>query len=280
MSELPATPARLLAKAQRLGVERLDAQLLLLHALGRPGQDRAWLLSHDNEELPEAVQRCFDAILQRRLAGEPLAYIAGAKEFFGLELRIDKRVLVPRPDTETLVQWALDVLQDRPGASVMDLGTGSGAIALALKHSRPDLQVSALDASGLALEVARANANRLALAIEFSQGNWLDGVSGEFDLIVSNPPYIAAQDPHLDKLKHEPQQALISGFDGLDDIRKIVAQAGRYLKAGGWLLIEHGYNQAQVVRQLLRYAGFSQTQSRQDFSGIERCSGGSFKPSV
>lgn len=279
------TLSQALLDVQSLGLDRLDAQLLLLHALGRPAHDRGWLLAHDSDELPAAAQATLEHCAQRRAAGEPLAYITGHKEFFGLDLQVDARVLVPRPDTETLVEWALAVL-DRtsgqtepvevpaPAMSVIDLGTGSGAIALALKATRPDLQLTAVDASADALQVAQANARRLQLPVTFLQGSWLTGVSGRYDAIVSNPPYVAAADPHLDALTHEPLQALASGDDGLDDIRQIVTQARAHLHPGGWLLLEHGYDQAAAVRALLLDAGFENVQSRQDLSGIERCSGG------
>jgi release factor glutamine methyltransferase len=263
-----------IAAAMALGIDRLDAQLLLLHALGRPAHDRAWLLAHDTDAMAPAVQAAFDTCVQRRLAGEPVAYITGHKEFFGIDLQVDARVLVPRPDTETLVEWALEVLKDVPKASVLDLGTGSGAIALALKHSRRDVHVSAVDASSGALKVARANAQRLALEVEFLRGSWFEPVRGQFDLIVANPPYIAAQDRHLKDLRHEPLKALASGADGLDDIRQIVSQACAHLKPGGSLLLEHGYDQAENVRTLLRDAGFGSVQSRRDLNGVERCSGG------
>lgn len=274
------TPAQLLALATRQGLARLDAQLLLLHTLERPLHDRAWLQAHDSDMLPTQLINVYETLVQRRLSGEPVAYITGEKEFFGLSLQVDARVLVPRPDTETLVEWALQALQSTTQARVVDLGTGSGAIALALKHSRPDLNVTAVDASSEALTVARANAKRLALDVELAQSNWLEGVSGKFDLIVSNPPYIALEDQHLSDLNHEPQQALTSGEDGLDDIRKIVAQAAPRLSKSGWLLLEHGYDQAETVRQLLHHAGFSQVQSRQDLNGIERCSGGRVNPNA
>jgi release factor glutamine methyltransferase len=161
---------------------------------------------------------------------------------------------------------------------VIDLGTGSGAIALALKHSRPDLEVTAVDASADALAVARANAQQLQLDVHFQQGSWLSQVTGRFDLIVSNPPYIAAQDRHLDALRHEPLQALASGTDGLDDLRQIIAQARAHLRPGGWLLLEHGWDQAAAVRGLLAEAGLAEVQSRPDLSGIERCSGGRKPP--
>lgn len=269
--------------AQVLGLDRLDAQLLVLHALRRATHDRAWLLAHDTDSMPSAAVATLEQTMLRRVAGEPLAYITGHKEFFGLDLHVDARVLVPRPDTETLVEWALELV---PTAStraestnpttprVLDLGTGSGAIALALQYTRPDLHVLAVDASADALAVARANAQRLQLAVQFSQSSWMDGVQGRFDLIVSNPPYIASADHHLAVLVHEPLQALASGVDGLDDIRSIICQAGAHLMPGGWLLLEHGYDQAATVRALLTAAGLQQVQSRADLAGIERCSGG------
>lgn len=260
--------------ALALGLARIDAQLLLLHVLGQPQHNRAWLLAHDTDLLPETAQAQYLDLARRRAGGEPLAYITGHKEFFGLDLLVDARVLDPRPDTETLVEWALEVLAEVPKASVIDLGTGSGAIALALKHSRPDLQVSAVDASADALQVAQTNAQRLQLQVEFMQGSWLAGAPARYDAIVSNPPYIAAQDKHLDALTHEPLQALASGNDGLDDIRQIISQARAHLHPGGWLLLEHGYDQALAVRSLLVEAGFENVQSRLDLSGIERCSGG------
>ncbi len=273
-SSPPTTLAQVLHAAQAQGLERLDAQLLVLHAMGLSNHDRAWLLAHDTDPMPPAIQTALRVTVQRRLAGEPLAYITGHKEFFGLDLLVDARVLVPRPDTETLVEWALEVLPTAPNLSVLDLGTGSGAIALALKATRPDLRLSAIDYSKEALAVARANAQRLQLDVQFQQGSWLDDVQGRFQAIVSNPPYIAAQDQHLSALTHEPLQALASGPDGLDDIRRIISQAPGHLLLGGWLLLEHGFDQAAAVRDLLATAGFCDVQSRRDLSGIERCSGG------
>lgn len=274
----PTVPniSQALAQAQSRGVDRLDAQLLMLHTLGKPAQDRAWLLAHDTDALAPAMQTSFDACVQRRAAGEPLAYITGHKEFFGLSLQVDSRVLVPRPDTETLVTWALEVLQSAapPRLSVLDLGTGSGAIALALKACRPDLQVNAIDYSDDALTVARANARRLQLEVFFQHGSWLDGARDHYHVIVANPPYIATQDPHLDALSHEPLQALTSGADGLDDLRHLINQAPSHLHPAGWLLLEHGYDQATAVRDLLTAAGLERVCSRRDLNGIERCSGG------
>jgi release factor glutamine methyltransferase len=268
------TLAQALNQARTLGLERIDAQLLLLHALARPDAGRAWLLAHDTDALDEAVHARFIALCQRRVAGEPVAYLTGRKEFYGLPLEVDARVLDPRPDTETLVDWALEVMAPLPAPRVADLGTGSGAIALALQHQRPTARVLAVDASADALAVAQANARRLDLAVQFQPANWLAGVPGLFDAIVSNPPYIASADPHLTALRHEPLQALASGADGLDDIRAIVAQAPAHLRPGGWLLLEHGHDQAPAVRALLAAAGFIQVQSRNDLAGIARCSGG------
>lgn len=271
-----------LAALQAQGLPRLDAQLLLLHALGQDPHNRAWLLAHDTDLMNESALHTVTAFARRRLQGEPLAYITGRKEFFGLTLQVDARVLDPRPDTETLVEWALDIhLPCATPTQVLDLGTGSGAIALALKATRPEWVVQAIDFSTEALAVAQGNAQRLGLDVVFSHGAWLSGLSSatpSFHLIVSNPPYIADQDEHLAALTHEPLQALASGADGLDDLRQIIAQAPAHLRPGGWLLLEHGYDQALAVRALLRDAGFDPVQSRQDLGGIERCSGGQLRP--
>jgi release factor glutamine methyltransferase len=256
------------------GLDRLDAQILVLHCAGRPAHDRAWLLGHGTDELPTKAMAQLQPLAQRRLNGEPVAYLTGHKEFYGLDLMVDARVLVPRPDTETLVDWAIDILESHPQAKVVDLGTGSGAIALALKSTQPGLEVMAVDASTDALTVASANAQRLGLTVDFVQTSWLNGVTGPFDAIVSNPPYIADQDHHLAALTHEPYSALASGSDGLDDIRSIVSQATTRLKQGGWLLFEHGYDQSPEVCALLRAAGFADVQCRLDLAGIARCSGG------
>lgn len=266
-----------LAQARALGLDRTDAQVLLLHVLKRPLHDRAWLIAHDTDALPAPACETFHNLCQRRRQGEPVAYLVGQREFHGLMLQVDARVLDPRPDTETLVDWALDCLQNLPAPKVLDLGTGSGAIALAIQHRRPDAQVWALDASTDALDVARANALRLQLPVHFVQGHWLQSWSvnpERFDLIVSNPPYIRADDPHLAALTHEPLSALASGPDGLDDIRQIVAQAPMRLSPQGWLLLEHGWDQAADVAQLLQSHGYLNVQHRQDLQGIDRCTGG------
>ena len=265
--------AECLRQAHALGLARLDAQILLLHAMAHPLHDRAWLLAHDTDLLTEAQQRHWNHSLQRRLQGEPVSYITGRKDFFGLTLNVDARVLDPRPDTEILVEWALELLPAGQPTRVLDLGTGSGAVALALQHQRPAAQVTAVDASSAALAVASANAQRLNLPVQCVLSHWMDAVPGPFDLIVSNPPYVAEGDPHLTALTHEPLSALTSGADGLDDIREIIAQAPSRLTAGGWLLLEHGWDQANAVQGLLRETGFVQMQSRRDLGGIERCTG-------
>lgn len=263
--------------AQRSGLSRLDAQWLLLHVLDRPASDRTWLLAHDHDTLLPGQQQRLTALLARAAQGEPLGYLMGTQAFFGLELQVDARVLLPRPDTETLVHWALEVLAgptENSAPRVLDLGTGSGAVALAIQRQRPDAQVTATDASTDALAVARANAARLQLPVQFLAGDWLAPVTGSFDLIVSNPPYIEEDDPHLAGLTHEPLSALTAGPDGLADLRRIVRDAPARLRPGGWLLLEHGYNQAEAVQALLRETGFQQVASRNDLAGTARCSGG------
>ena len=277
----PTTVAECLRQAQDSGLARVDAQILLLHSLQRPLHDRAWLLAHDSDTLTPVQTAAWQDALKRRLQGEPVAYITGRKDFFGLTLAVDARVLDPRPDTETLVEWALACLPESAPETrsprILDLGTGSGAVALALQHTRLDAKVWAVDASEEALAVARINAMRLNLPVQFIASNWLGAVdiqqTGRFDLIVTNPPYVAEGDPHLAALTHEPLQALTSGPDGLDDIRQIITQSPACLAPGGWLLLEHGWDQAAPVQALLRKAGFVQVQSRRDLGGIERCTG-------
>jgi release factor glutamine methyltransferase len=261
---------------QLMGLPRLESQMLVLMSLGHDPGDRAWLISHDENLIDEAVQSRLKALTERRLAGEPMAYICGHKHFHKLRLLVDARVLDPRDDTETLVDWALNL--DLPSsARVLDLGTGSGAIALALAQARPHWQISGGDASADALAVAHHNAAAHSLNVDWVCGDWLTPFAEQsFDLIVSNPPYIPENDPHLLALRHEPLTALASGPDGLQDLRTIIEQAPRHLSDGGWLLLEHGHDQAPRVRRLLAQAGFSQVSSRSDLAGIERCSGGRF----
>jgi release factor glutamine methyltransferase len=279
-----ATHQQALQAARTLGLDRLDAQLLLLHALDRPDGDRAWLLAHDDDPLPEPTAEAFRRLSLRRAAGEPLAYIVGYKDFFGLRFSVDARVLVPRPDTETLVQWTLELAEKAAFESVriLDVGTGSGAIAVAIavtlaknrQAGEAAATVHAVDSSANALAVAAGNACALQADVQFTKSNWFEKVSGHYHVISSNPPYIANADPHLSALMHEPPAALIAGPDGLDDLRHIIAQAPAHLLPGAWLLLEHGYDQAHAVRTHLLQRGFTQVQSRQDLAGIARCSGG------
>ena len=271
-----------LQASHEIGLDRLDAQILLLHALQKPTHDRAWLLSHDTDTIMPAQQQNFDRLIERRLAGEPVAYLVGSKAFFGLNLAVTADVLVPRPDTECLVDWALACMVASDAPSVLDLGTGSGAIGLAIKHNHSNANVTLVDASQAALDVALGNAASLGLVgigLRGLQSNWFERVPADdrFDLIVSNPPYIADGDSHLAALVHEPLMALTSGADGLNAIRQIIHDAPRYLKSGGWLLLEHGFDQAAAVRELLLDRGFEQVTSRLDLNGIERCSGGTLK---
>lgn len=275
----PATVRDALLRARQAGLDRLDAELLLLHSLGHARHDRAWLIGHDADALTNEASDRFEHLCQRRLTGEPVAYLVGQREFHGLTVQVDARVLDPRPDTETLVDWALDWLADQTAPTVLDLGTGSGAIALALQHRRPDAQVWAVDASTDALAVAQTNAERLGLPVRFQRGHWLRNWPANgppplrFHLIVSNPPYICADDPHLAALTHEPLQALASGADGLDDIREIVSQAAEHLMPQGGLLLEHGWDQGDAVAQLLAQAGFQGIEHRLDLAGHVRCTG-------
>lgn len=272
----PASIASALAAAMHGGLDRLDAQLLLGHVLGH---SRTWLLAHDDDTLPSAQQSQFDTLVRRRLDGEPVAYLLGEKEFYGLMLQVSPAVLVPRPDTETLVDWALELLRDRPSQAetprVVDLGCGSGAIALALKRHAPQAQVSAVERSADALAIAHGNARRLQLEIDFQAGDWWQATPGRrFHLAVSNPPYIAAADTHLAALRHEPLAALTPGdADGLSDLRSIVAAAPEHLEAGGWLLLEHGHEQAAAVAEMLN-ARFTKVATRADLAGRPRCTGG------
>ena len=280
------TVAAAVAEARARGVSSLDAQLLLARLLATT---RTRLIAHDERTLAPAESAQWSEWLVRRRAGEPLAYLLGEKEFHGLVLEVDRGVLVPRPETELLVDWACESVaalrSNRAGTAdvgpvrVVDLGTGSGAIALALKRAQPGSEVVATDVSAAALAVARRNAERLGLAIELVAASWWHGLEGRrFDIAVANPPYIAAGDPHLDALRHEPALALTPGGDGLGALRAIVAGAGSALVPGGWLLLEHGFDQAAAVRELLASAGFTQVETRRDLAGLERATGGRRPP--
>jgi release factor glutamine methyltransferase len=271
------------------GTSRIEVQMLLQSVLIVP---RSYLMAHPEQVLDAAQYAAYEALLQRRLKGEPIAHILGEREFFGLSFKVSPATLIPRPETELLVELALGYIPTH-GLSdthslprekkertfrVLDLGTGSGVIALSIAHARPGAFVTAVDASASALEVARENAQRLGIAnVSFLQSDWFSTLDQQrYDLIVSNPPYVAAGDVHLSQgdVRFEPLTALASGTNGLDDIRKIISQAGTYLECGAWLLLEHGYDQAAQVRDLLQLNGFGEIFSKKDIAGIDRVSGG------
>ncbi len=322
-SAVALTVAQALQNAQTKGLSRLDAQLLLAHVLNC---DRTWLTAHAEHPLSTTHAASWAELLTRAIDGEPLAYIFGEKEFHGLTLQVTPDVLIPRADTETLVDWALERLQAMTGRAiqsdvlidkspspqpsprgrgsqlplslwervgvrdsahsppvtgattapnVIDLGCGSGAIALAIKHRFGIAQVTAVDASPAALAVAQNNGNRLNLEVSWLPSDWWSAVRGQrFHLAVSNPPYIAEADPHVPALRHEPLMALTSGSTGLNALRQIINEAPAHLHPNAWLLLEHGHDQAAEVRELLRARGFTEVSSRQDLAGHERCSGG------
>ncbi|MEO6799118.1 MAG: peptide chain release factor N(5)-glutamine methyltransferase, partial [Rhodanobacter sp.] len=264
----------LAAATRRLG-ERADAELLLLHVLQKT---RSWLFTHADDALDSEVQKAYEVLLTRREAGEPVAYIIGHRGFWTLDLEVGPATLIPRAETELLVELALQRLSPDCSGHVADLGTGSGAIALAIARERPRAQVVATDLSVAALEVARRNAARHAIDnVSFVQGDWLVPLTGQcFALIVSNPPYIEAADPHLERgdLRFEPVSALVSGADGLEDIRRIVDAARHHLGPAGWLLFEHGWNQGAAARRLLLDAGYVDVSTAQDLEQRDRVSGG------
>lgn len=260
------------------GLVPLDGQVLLAHVIG---QSRAWLVAHRDDPLPRAQADAFFALAKRRREGEPVAHLTGTREFWGLALAVTPDVLIPRPETESLVEIALaKIAPDRP-VRVLDLGTGSGAIALALAHERPRAIVLAVDRSTAALEVARGNAQRLGLSnVEFVASDWYAAAGGErFDVIVSNPPYIEAGDPHLREgdVRFEPVTALTPGGDGLDALRTIISGAPARLAAGGWLFVEHGYDQRIAVATLLATAGFTNLVASRDLAGHWRVAGGQWQ---
>jgi release factor glutamine methyltransferase len=250
------------------GIDAREARLLLAAATGF---SEASVLAHPERVLTAEIEKAFAQMAARRAAGEPVAYILGHKEFYGLELAVNPAVLIPRPETELLVDLALA----REPKSVLDVGTGSGAIALAIKRHRPQVRVVATDASAAALEVARRNAVRFNLEIELRHGRWFEPVAGErFEAIISNPPYVVIGDPHLAALPYEPRIALLGGADGLDGFRVLAREAPAHLLPGGWLLVEHGEGQHEAVRGLLEAAGLETTASWPDLAGIPRVSGG------
>ncbi|MGH8724987.1 MAG: peptide chain release factor N(5)-glutamine methyltransferase [Burkholderiales bacterium] len=250
------------------GIDPREARLLLAAATGF---SEASVVAHPEKELPRETETLFREMAARRAAGEPVAYILGRKEFYSLDLTVTPAVLIPRPETELLVDLALA----RKPASVLDVGTGSGAIALAVKRHLPSARVVATDASAAALEVARRNSVRFGVDIELRHGRWFEPVAGErFEAILCNPPYVVINDPHIDALQFEPRFAFESGADGLDAIRIVAREAPRHLLPGGWLLLEHGAGQHEAVRALLEAAGLETRQSWPDLAGIPRVSGG------
>ena len=272
----PVTVRRALAQS---ALAPIDAQVLLAHVLRR---DRAWLAAHATDVVERADADAFARLAARRREGEPVAYLTGRREFWGLSLAVDPAVLIPRPETETLVECTLARLPQDRDLRVLDLGTGSGAIALALAHERPRARIVATDVSEAALAIARDNARRLGQrAIEFVHGGWFAPLpaGGRFDAIVSNPPYVAGGDVHLAEgdVRFEPMTALVSGPDGLDALRTIIASAGQYIVPGGSLIVEHGYDQADAVQALLEDARFTAVERRRDLCGILRVAAGQLR---
>jgi release factor glutamine methyltransferase len=267
-----AAGATVQALQAALPLDALENRILLCHALDLT---RVGLITQSERTVTVDEAAALNALVARRQQGEPIAYIVGRREFFGLDFTVSDAVLIPRPDTELIVELAVERLPQRGHA--LDMGTGSGAIAVALAHTRPDAQVTALDVSAAALDVARANAARNGSTVRFLQSDWFAALGDEcFDLIASNPPYIAAGDAHLSQgdLRFEPVGALTDHADGLSALRSIIAGAANHLNNQAWLLLEHGYDQAAAVRALLQEAGYSDVQSWVDLSGIERVSGG------
>ena len=275
---VPGSEAHLVKVTEALrafGTDYRDAELLLLHCLGR--DERSWLIAHDHDELPRYIVEAFCSMSKERLKGVPLAYLLGHREFWSLKLKVTRDVLIPRPETELLVEWAVELASQCDLDSMLDLGTGSGAIALAVQQDLPHLSVTASDVSASALRVARENAEDLRLPVEFVESSWFGALAQRrWALIASNPPYVAANDAHLldGDLRFEPNIALTDQGDGLWSIREIASNAPDHLEAGGWLLIEHGYDQAADVRSIFELNGFSKVSLRHDLAGRPRVTGG------
>jgi len=275
-----ATPTTIKTLLATSPLPRLEAHLLLQHVLHVP---RAWLIAHDTDALPAAAIEEFLRWQNRRLQGEPIAYLLGVREFMGHEFHVAPGVLIPRPETELLVEQAIKVIKTSHPPSnpkpprILDLGTGSGAIAISLARALPPAHITATDASPQALHIAAGNAARLNAAVTFYQGHWYHALppdTAPFDLIVSNPPYIAENDPHLDALRFEPALALTSGHDGLDAIGHLITHAPTWLKPNGQLWLEHGHDQSHAVQTLLHQRGFERVNSLADLAGIPRVTGG------
>ncbi len=258
------TVAHLIASS---GIAASEARSLLALALGCTGES---LIAHPRRAVGAAAAEQFAQMCARRRSGEPMAYLVGQREFYGRRYRVDPSVLIPRPETECLIDAALLLLKDRASPRVLDLGTGSGCIAITLALERPDARVVATERSGAALNMARANALELGARVEFLLGEWYAPTAGRFDLIVSNPPYVAAEDPHLPSLGCEPRSALTDEGDGLSCLRAIARQAGAHLAEGGLLLVEHGYDQGPAVRELMLNSGFTSVRTLHDLAGLER----------
>lgn len=258
---------------------KLEAEILLAHLLK---QDRTYLYTWPEKIVDNELVVKFREICRERMFGKPIAHLIGEREFWGLNLKVTADTLIPRPDTETLIETALELLAEKPQTDIVDLGTGTGAIALALKSELPQANICAVDFSEAALAVAKRNSEKLNLPVTCLHGSWYEPLSGkQFDLIASNPPYIEEQDPHLEQgdVRFEPMTALTSGADGLEDIRIISKQGEHHLKANGWLLLEHGYNQAQAVQKILRQDGYVNIESRQDYGGNDRVTFGQLSSS-
>ena len=280
-----ANVAQLLASQQRLiavsDTPKLDVELLLCHCLQK---NKSYLRTWPEADVSAEAEAQFESLLKRRQVGEPIAYLMGERGFWTLDLQVSSATLIPRPETELLVEVSLQLLALNPTASVLDLGTGTGAIALALASEQPQWQIEACDQQIDAVNLAKLNQTRCNINnVQIYQSDWFSNVEPQlFDLIVSNPPYIDANDEHLKQgdVRFEPRSALVAGNQGLADIEKIIAQAHAFLNVGGWLLFEHGYQQAHTVRALLQAVGFSQVFTRQDLSGHDRISGGSWQDGV
>ncbi|MGB1289702.1 MAG: peptide chain release factor N(5)-glutamine methyltransferase [Porticoccaceae bacterium] len=258
---------------------QLDCELLLCYTLD---VDRTWLRTWPEKEISQPLEAKFRALLEQRVEGQPIAYLIGSRGFWSMDLQVSKDTLIPRPETELLVELALG-LQLPKNSDGLDLGTGTGAIALALASERPDMNFVAVDSQSGAVSLANKNCQALGLAnVEIFQSDWFDSVQlteDQFDLIVSNPPYISATDPHLQQgdVRFEPNTALVSGIDGLDDLKKIIAKSPFYLKPNGWLLLEHGFDQGSAVARLMSEAGFQKVVTHQDYNLIDRVTLGQWK---
>lgn len=262
-------------KNAQMRIEPVDARALLARALDR---DAAYIIAHRQDELSEAHAGAFEALVERRAAGEPIAYILGEREFYGRAYSVTPAVLIPRPETEVLVDAALERISRASRVRVIDVGTGSGCVAIAIASERPQCRVLAVDHSTDALAVARRNAVSLRVGnVAFLRSNWFQALGNErFDVIVSNPPYVRRGDPHLAQgdLRFEPQEALVAGADGLDAVRTLVTEGIQHLAGGGWLVLEHGYDQGAAVRALFEQRGYAEISSIEDLSGIERVTAG------